>query len=1171
MPNFNINPYFDDFSPEKDYHKILFKPGYSVQARELTQIQSILQNQLKTFGGHVFKHGSIVIPGNTNADLYVPYIKLLGVGSINVTTLIGAIGVGQTSGVTFVIKNAVGAIDTDPDTLYVGYISGSGKVVDGETILIGALSLTVATTNGTDIATGLSASAYVNPGVYYVNGYFANVAKQTVIVSKYTNTPTAHVLLKIVENIVTSDTDQTLLDPANGSYNYSAPGADRFKLSLILTTLPAANPIGSNITADYIELMRFNGGAIEEHSRFPKYNELEKSLARRTADESGDYIVRGLKVSAREHLKTKFNTGQFTSTRGGNADKFVINVEPGKAYIQGFENELLAKTAFAVDKARTANHIKTRALNVTPAFGQYLYVSDLLSLPNIVTRETVQLFSFAAGTQVGTAKIIAVDYHDGNDTTQSAISRFFITDIAMTAGNALTGVGYIKSSTGVAICKVLQKLSIPGSGVTYIRTNAISVTGVSRSAIVWKWDKSLGDLYVYRDSTNAVPITNDLIVGTNGSAVVAGVVSVGNFEGNSSVIQLPVAALFSAGASGVSYKVYKYITGTTGTNTATLSIATISGITIDPLEVGNIIAVGPNGILSTGNSTLNTAGTDITLTGTWVSGLPISAIVAVSKIGTTSKTKNLIQNTQQSGLIPSQTVLLNQSDIYTLQSVVSSTMGNVTDRYKLDNGQRDYAYLRGRLILVGALPTGTLTVVYDYFSHTGTGDFFGPESYAAALANRLDLIPNFKSPTDGKIYSLASSVDFRPRENITGTGYDSLSDMLIPQSRFSSTIQYYVPQIAVTTIDRSSKIQMIYGTPAELPVEPSIPVDQLPLALLYIPAYTSRVEDIRISIPNNQGYTMAEIGKLESRVMNIESFTLLTQSEKSTINFNVIDAATGLSRFKSGYLVDTFDNPDTISDLGNLEFSVTYTGGAIIPQIERQLIDMSIKTTNSLTLSPSGMVYSLPYTETTFAKQPLSSRQTNLNPFLSFGWTGHMKMSPSFDNWIETEYLPMQINNLQTQTVTVHRPFGWIPTPAGALVQFTPAPPPIINRITHTVFHDVQARRFGGGGKIICTAMNEMYGLPYRENKIWLQYSNTHLTAYHQIGYHKVFLPLVDYGFNSGNGWSNLIMRDILIWIGKNRTADIQNELLGKKRNNFHRMLRAIIEPTLAALGKFLK
>ena len=70
--NLNVAPYFDDFDANNDYYKVLFKPGYPVQARELTTLQSILQNQIERFGQHFFKEGSKVIPGNTtyNKEYY---------------------------------------------------------------------------------------------------------------------------------------------------------------------------------------------------------------------------------------------------------------------------------------------------------------------------------------------------------------------------------------------------------------------------------------------------------------------------------------------------------------------------------------------------------------------------------------------------------------------------------------------------------------------------------------------------------------------------------------------------------------------------------------------------------------------------------------------------------------------------------------------------------------------------------------------------------------------------------------------------------------------------------------------------------------------------------------------------------------------------------------------
>jgi len=63
ITNFNTDPYYDDFNDNKDFHRILYKPGFAVQSRELIQSQTILQDQIKKFGDHVFKSGSIVTGG----------------------------------------------------------------------------------------------------------------------------------------------------------------------------------------------------------------------------------------------------------------------------------------------------------------------------------------------------------------------------------------------------------------------------------------------------------------------------------------------------------------------------------------------------------------------------------------------------------------------------------------------------------------------------------------------------------------------------------------------------------------------------------------------------------------------------------------------------------------------------------------------------------------------------------------------------------------------------------------------------------------------------------------------------------------------------------------------------------------------------------------------------
>ena len=108
--NLNISPYFDDFDPDKNFYRVLFKPGYPVQARELTTLQSILQHQVESFGSHIFKEGSMVIPGGITYDDGYYSVKInqdhLGVDvTVYIKNLIDKRIQGQTSGIVAVIKN----------------------------------------------------------------------------------------------------------------------------------------------------------------------------------------------------------------------------------------------------------------------------------------------------------------------------------------------------------------------------------------------------------------------------------------------------------------------------------------------------------------------------------------------------------------------------------------------------------------------------------------------------------------------------------------------------------------------------------------------------------------------------------------------------------------------------------------------------------------------------------------------------------------------------------------------------------------------------------------------------------------------------------------------------------------------------------------------------------
>ena len=116
--DFNLSPYFDDFSESKKFHRVLFRPAFAVQARELTQSQTILQNQIEKFGDHVFKQGSIVIPGGVAFDDKYYAVKLTSIASANTLSqfTVGTVLTGGTSGVVAEITKTDALSGSDPES-----------------------------------------------------------------------------------------------------------------------------------------------------------------------------------------------------------------------------------------------------------------------------------------------------------------------------------------------------------------------------------------------------------------------------------------------------------------------------------------------------------------------------------------------------------------------------------------------------------------------------------------------------------------------------------------------------------------------------------------------------------------------------------------------------------------------------------------------------------------------------------------------------------------------------------------------------------------------------------------------------------------------------------------------------------------------------------------------
>ena len=490
--NLNSSPYFDDFNELKNYQRVLFKPGLPVQSRELTTLQSILQNQVEKFGKHFFKEGAVVIPGQIAYDPEYTCVQIddshLGIPvSLYLENLIGKKIKGETSGVTAKVEQYIDNRTSTKGayTLYIKYVSSSDtdfsrkSFADGENLLLeedmnyslssirqGASFATTVISNST--ATG--SAAKIANGVYFIRGFFVTVDDSTVILDQYTNKPSYRIGLLIKEELVTaSSSDEDLYDNARGFSNFAAPGADRLKLS---TTLIKKSLTDLN-DENFIELMRVVDGVLQKFIKAgtDNYNLIRDELARRTYDESGHYYIKPFPIVSKECLNNRIgNDGSYYSTQltqQGNTpsdDLMCLSIGPGKAYVRGYEIETLNTTTVDVPKPRTTKRIENESLPFS--VGRQIELNNVYGSPpiGISTDSYVKLFNKRTstvgtqnGTQVGVARVYDlklknVGYADSSTIFESSLYDIqTFTYLQLNAGTYVNLPAYIEGQNSNAV------------------------------------------------------------------------------------------------------------------------------------------------------------------------------------------------------------------------------------------------------------------------------------------------------------------------------------------------------------------------------------------------------------------------------------------------------------------------------------------------------------------------------------------------------------------------------------------------------------------------------------------------------------------------------------------------------------------------------------------------
>lgn len=417
-----LDTYRDDFRDSSHYHRVLFNSGKVLQARELTQMQTIIQKEIERFGTNIFKEGAAVLGGGVTVNTRYEFIKLdttTNALPANPNQMVGVTITGATSGVIGKVVEVVPAVGGDPDTLYIEYTSTSSATAGattpvrfspGENITNSVTLLTIQTTNTVaNPAIGAGTRASTNTGIFFTQGHFVQADAQSKIIAKYDNKPDINIGFRVEQRIFTVDDDQGLYDNQGRLPNFTAPGADRYRIDM---TLALESEVDSDeIFVFYAKIQR--GKVIEVVSSDDSYNKIEDFSAKRIHDINGDFIKNQFRIVYEDHPtdNTKIN----------------LKVSPGLVYLNGYRNEYTGTSTLTVNKADDTQQITNDIISA--GIGNYILCDSSLGVPNIAEFEQYNIKDGYqnTGSTIGTCRVKSVEEDGAN-------IRYYLMDIQMNSG-----------------------------------------------------------------------------------------------------------------------------------------------------------------------------------------------------------------------------------------------------------------------------------------------------------------------------------------------------------------------------------------------------------------------------------------------------------------------------------------------------------------------------------------------------------------------------------------------------------------------------------------------------------------------------------------------------------------------------------------------------------------
>ena len=1029
---FNINPYYDDFSADKGFLRVLFKPGYAVQARELTQVQSILQDQLSTVGNYLFKDGSRIVGGGISVrnSSYIMVDVGLNTELGNLTAdqygnLVGGL-LTYTDSVNTITAKVVHYLAPEADgnlILVVDFISGSSFPASVCTFTKDTITYTVNLVSSSVYPTSGSCKLVtVSDGLFYVDGFFVRTATQqfspyrVLTVGSSTqyrdlNFASFEQLSKKIgfsvnRDFVTERQDSTLRDPSIGSYNYNAPGADRYNITLAMDQSDI-----DTTPEDFLELLRFQDGKITKKIDRITYGEIQKALALRTYDESGSYTVRPFDLTVKPY----------------DTDNHLLSVGEGKAYVLGYDVENQYPQGLQLPKARS-----TGSVSVSFPFSTGVYMGVCMGNTASGSGNT-----FAANLTTISSGSAYIDIKNGTNQTVATglVHGAFPSNLERSGAAGKTGhffrmylYGLSGSVSAGRTGFIYQHGNQIGTGTTLWgtftpqTTTGFTLSGTDDSSLLYELKPGYA--------------VNDIQSLALRSRLVGGYITPTYNTANATTTYTITKGAFSSTIAAGDASVFGF-ENYTGTPNASPEISKIAFTNLDSIAFSPSVS---NSVISTdasGNIVLSVVNAPAGFTAQNVR--PVAPIVYTPTISNTAtyrtKTPTTTTFSVASALFSVDSngrkyYTLPNVDVYSINLVTRGTnpVIDITSHFELDDGQRDSYYENSRLYVKEtfaaseSIYNGTsvsITISYSYFAHGGlaAAPFIGRHSY---LNFPYEQIPLYTSPRTGKTVSLANCLDFRH------SGLTSATQMIKPYgvhealANTSTTYTHYLPRIDKLCVkadpeDGSALFFFVEGTPDLAPTAPPDPIDALVVATLTVPAYTHNATDVVVTPVDTKRFTMADIGKINKRVDEVEVFAKLSLSEAEIEARSLRGTCAAAEPLKTSIFSDEFYG-HSVSDVTDSQnsCSIDFERGELRPFFTSSNLSLkAASVSNSNTVLSSDGLLTLSYTTTPYIENTQYTPPTKIkiNPSNTVNWLGYMKLTPSVDPFYDMGYRPVVKTN----------------------------------------------------------------------------------------------------------------------------------------------------------------